>query len=416
MFKSKNLSGNLIKVNFLFLLFILLITNINPCRCQTNKSNKIVDPTLSWGERMTLSQMYRNKDSLAYNPKIRSAWNYDKGTYLKGVEQVWLKTGDKKYFDYIQNTIGSFIQPDGSILTYKMDDYSLDQVCSGKLLLTIWKETKEEKYKKAATILRKQLESQPRNHEGGFWHKKRYPNQMWLDGLYMGDPFYAQYASMFNEPKNFDDVANQIILVGTHTLDKKTGLLYHAWDESKEQKWANKQTGCAPEFWARAMGWYTMAIVDVLDYLPKDHAKREQILQIFKQSVDALIKVEDAQSGVWYQILDKANQSKNYLESSASCMFVYAMAKAVNKGYLPKSYLPAITKGWNGLLKTFITTAPNGVLTLTKTCRSAGLGGDPYRDGSYDYYMSEPIISNDLKGVGPFIMAAVEAQKLGITK
>jgi len=416
MSRSKYLSGNFLKVCALLLLIIISITNLDPCKGQANKKNYVVDPTLSWGERMAISQMFRNKDSLAYNPKIRSTWNYDKGTYLKGVEQVWLKTGNKKYFDYIKKTIGSFIEPDGSILTYKMDEYNLDQVCSGKLILTIWKETKEEKYKKAAALLSKQLEGQPRNHEGGFWHKKRYPYQMWLDGLYMGDPFYAQYSSLFNEPKNFNDVANQIILVGTHTLNKKTGLLYHAWDESKEQKWANKETGCAPECWARAIGWYTMAIVDVLDFLPKDHPKREQILQIFKQTMDALIKVQDPKSGVWYQIVDKANQPKNYLESSASCMFVYAMSKAVNKGYLPKTYLPAITKGWNGLLKTFITVAPDGIVTLTGTCRSAGLGGEPYRDGSYDYYMSEPIVSNDLKGIGPFIMAAVEAQKLGITK
>ena len=411
-----NISGNLFKVCFLLIISLFSFANTGFCDEVKDQNGKIINPSLSWGERMTLSQMLRNKDSLAYNPKIKSTWNYDKGTYLKGVEQVWLKTGNKKYFDYIHNTISSFIQPDGSIYTYKMDEYNLDQVCSGKLILTIWNQTKEEKYKKAAFMLRKQLEGQPRTNEGGFWHKKRYPYQMWLDGIYMGDPFYAQFSQVFNEPKNFDDVANQIIWVGKHTLDAKTGLLYHAWDESKEQKWANKQTGCAPEFWARAMGWYTMAIVDVLDYLPKDNAKRGQVLEIFKQTIDALIKVQDAKSGVWYQILNKGTQPKNYLESSASCMFVYAMAKAVNKGYLPKTYTPAITKGWNGLLKTFITVAPNGMVTLTGTCRSAGLGGEPYRDGSYDYYMSEPIVSNDLKGVGPFIMAAVEAQKLGITK
>jgi unsaturated rhamnogalacturonyl hydrolase len=416
MLTRKNTSGNLFKVFLLLILTLFSFANTGFSDEVVNQNGKIVNPSLSWGERMVLSQMYRNKDSLAYNPNIRSTWNYDKGTYLKGVEQVWLKTGNMKYFDYIKNTIGSFIQPDGSIYTYKLDEYNLDQVCSGNLILAIWKQTREDKYKKAAYLLRKQLEGQPRTNEGGFWHKKRYPYQMWLDGLYMGDPFYAQFSQVFNEPKNFDDVANQIIWAGTHTYDPKTGLLYHAWDERKTQKWANKETGCAPEFWARAMGWYTMAIVDVLDYLPKDHPKRGEILQIFKRTVDALIKVQDAKSGVWYQILNKGSHPKNYLESSASCMYVYAMAKAVNKGYLPKTYIPAITKGWNGLLKTFITVAPNGVVTLTGTCRSAGLGGEPYRDGSYDYYMSEPIVSNDLKGVGPFIMAAVEAQKMGITK
>jgi unsaturated rhamnogalacturonyl hydrolase len=416
MSKSLNTFFHRIKSGFLSLILILTISISGLSNGEQGKPGKVVDPSLSWGERMVLSQMHRNKDSLSYNLKDRSTWNYDKGTYLKGVEQVWTETANKKYFEYIQNTIGSFIQPDGSILTYKMDDYNLDQVCSGKLVLTIWKQTKEEKYKKAAYVLRKQLEGQPRTNEGGFWHKKRYPYQMWLDGLYMADPFYAQFSQLFNEPKDFDDVAKQLIWVGTHTLDAKTGLLYHAWDESKQQKWADKLTGNAPMFWARSTGWYMMAIVDVLDYLPKDHPKRAQILQIFKKETDALLKVQDQKSGVWYQILDRATQPRNYLESSASCMFVYAMGKAINKGYLPKSYVPAVKKGWDGLVKTFITITPDGVLTLTGTCRSAGLGGEPYRDGSYEYYMSEPIVSNDLKGVGPFIMAAVESKKLGIAK
>ena len=416
MSKPNHITGSLLKVCFLLFITLISFTSSGLSNKQKDPNGKVIDPKLSWGERMTLSQKYRNKDSLAYNKQYRSVWTYDKGTYLKGVEAVWLKTGDKKYFDYIYSTIGSFIKSDGTILTYNADDYSLDNICSGKQVLTIWKQTKEEKFKLAAYILKNQLEGQPRTNEGGFWHKKRYPYQMWLDGLYMGDPFYAQFSQLFNEPKNFDDVANQIIWIDNHTLDPKTGLLYHAWDESKQQKWANPQTGCAPMFWGRAIGWYMMSIVDVLDFLPKDHPMRKKIIQIFKNETDALLKVQDAKTGAWWQILDRGNQSKNYLESSASCMFVYAMSKAVNNGYLPKSYVPAVTKGWNGLLKTFITEAPNGVLTLTKTCRSAGLGGDPYRDGSYDYYMSEPVISNDLKGVGPFIMAAVETQKLGISK
>ena len=177
----KNTSGTLFKACLLITLTLFSFANTGFCDNVKDQNGKIVNPSLSWGERMTLSQMYRNKDSLAYNPNIRSTWNYDKGTYLKGVEQVWFKTGNKKYFDYIQNTIGSFIQPDGSIYTYKMDEYNLDQVCSGKLILTILKQTKEEKYKKAAYMLRKQLEGQPRTNEGGFWHKKRYPYQMWLD-------------------------------------------------------------------------------------------------------------------------------------------------------------------------------------------------------------------------------------------
>ncbi|NWJ50677.1 MAG: glycoside hydrolase family 88 protein [Bacteroidetes bacterium] len=402
------------KNGLLLLISFLMLTTSG--FSNSGRDKKIIDPKLSWAERMTLSQMFRNKDSLAYNAATRSFWNYDKGTYLKGVEAVWKKTGNLKYFNYIQSTIGSFIDNDGSIKSYKVDEYNIDQINSGKLVLTLWKQTKEEKYKKAAFLLKEQLNKHPRTNEGGFWHKKRYPYQMWLDGLYMGDPFYAQFSKLFDQPQNFDDVANQIIWVNNHTRDPKTGLLYHAWDESKQQRWADKTTGCSPNFWSRAMGWYMMAIVDVLDYLPKDHPKRDQIIKIFKETTDALIKVQDKKSGVWYQIPDQGTRSGNYLEASASCMFVYSIEKAINNGYLPKSYVPVAKTGWNGLLKTFIRTEPNGVITLTKTCRSAGLGGEPYRDGSFEYYMSEPAIDNDLKGVGPFIMAAVEAQNLGLTK
>lgn len=416
MIKSKILISVCKKNRLLLLMSFLMLAANGFSSNGKKKTDKITDSKTSWAERMTLSQMARNKDSLAYNIATRSFWNYDKGTYLKGVEAVWKQTGDIKYFNYIQNTIGSFIEDDGSIKSYRVDEYNLDQINSGKLVLTLWEQTKEEKYKKAAFLLREQLNKHPRTNEGGFWHKKRYPYQMWLDGLYMGDPFYAQFSKLFDQPQNFDDVANQIIWVNSHTRDQKTGLLYHAWDESKQQRWADKTTGCSPNFWSRAMGWYTMAIVDVLDYLPKDHPKRDQIIKIFKETTDALIKVQDKKSGVWYQIPDQGTRPGNYLEASASCMFVYSIEKAINKGYLPKSYIPAVKTGWNGLLKTFIRTEPNGLITLTKTCRSAGLGGEPYRDGSFEYYMSEPAIDNDLKGVGPFIMAAVEAQKLGITK
>jgi len=336
----------------------------------------------------------------------------DKGTYLKGIEAVWQNTGNPFYFDYIRNTITSFITPEGTIRTYNLEDYNIDMVNSGKLLLTIYRVTKDENIKNAAFLLRKQLEGQPRTKEGGFWHKKRYPWQMWLDGLYMGDPFYAEFSQLFNQPENFDDVANQIIFMESHTRDPKTGLLYHAWDESKLQKWSNPQTGCSPNFWGRAMGWYAMAIVDVLDYLPENHSKREQIISIFKNMTDALIKVQDSTSGVWYQILDQGDRQGNYFEASGSSMFVYAMAKAIRKGYLDKGYYSAVKKGYDGLISTFVTVDSSGLVTLTNNCQGAGLGGDPYRDGSFEYYISEPVVNNDMKAVGPFIMACVEIERL----
>lgn len=402
-----------IKLRYVFII-IFVGTSILNLSCNGVKESKtsklIVSDTLPWSERMALSQMFRDGDSLSYKEKTKSRWIYDKGTYLKGIEAVWRKTGNPIYYDYIRNTINSFITPEGGIRTYSIDEYNIDQVNCGKLLLTIYKETKAENIKKAAFLLKKQLDNHPRTKEGGFWHKKRYPYQMWLDGLYMGDAFYAEFSQLFNQPENFDDIANQIIWVESHTRDPKTGLLYHAWDESKEQRWANKQTGCSPNFWNRSMGWYAMAIVDVLDYLPENNSKRDRIISIFKNMTDALLKVQDSTSGVWYQILDQGTRKGNYLEASGSSMLVYSMAKAIRKGYIDKSYYPSVKMGYDGLIKTFIKVDSIGLVTLTSNCQSAGLGGDPYRDGSFEYYVSEPIINNDLKGVGPFIMASVEME------
>lgn len=393
---------------------VALILILPGSSCTNTKQSQMlkVSDTLAWSERMALSQMLRDGDSLSYNEVLRSRWIYDKGAYLKGIEAVWKKTSNPLYFDYIRNTISSFITPEGDIRTYNIEEYNIDMINSGKLLLTIYRETGEEHIKKAAFLLREQLANHPRTKEGGFWHKKRYPWQMWLDGLYMGGPFYAEFSQLFNQPQYFDDIANQFIWMESHTLDPKTGLLYHAWDESKEQKWADKQTGCSPCFWGRAMGWYAMAIVDLLDYLPEDHVKRDQIITIFKNMTDALLKVQDSTSGVWYQVLDQGEREGNYLEASASSMIVYSMAKAIRKGYLDQSYYPFVKKAYEGLINTFIVVDLDGMVTLTKNCQGAGLGGDPYRDGSFEYYISEPVVNNDMKAVGPFIMASVEMEML----
>lgn len=389
----------------------ILVSGFSCSKVNPKKQALIVSDSLCWSERMALSQMYRDGDSLSYNEITKSRWIYDKGTYLRGIELLWEKSKNPMYFDYIHKTIGSFITPKGNIRTYDINDYNLDMVNSGKLLLTIYKETKEENIKKAAYLLRDQIKNQPRTHEGGFWHKKRYPYQMWLDGLYMCGPFYAEFSVLFNQPENFDDIANQIVWVNNHTRDPKTGLLYHGWDESKQQNWADKQTGCSPVLWSRSMGWFAMSIVDVLDYLPENYSKRGEIITIFKNMTDALLKVQDS-TGVWYQVLDQRDRKGNYLESSGSSMFVYAIAKAIRKGYIDKRYYPFVKKGYDGLLKNFVKVSPDGIVTLTSICSGAGLGGDPYRDGSFEYYISVPLVNNDLKGVGPFIMASVEMEYL----
>ena len=354
-----------------------------------------------WSVRMADSVMRR------YMP---FCWHYEYGLMHRAIEQVWLKTSNSKFYHYIKRDIDQLVSAEGNIKTYSVQEYNLDQINPGRILFPLYRTTGDEKYKKAAYLLREQLRGQPRTSEGGFWHKKIYPHQMWLDGIYMAAPFCAEFAKTFDEPAAFDDVAHQIILIERHTRDRKTGLLYHGWDESKQQRWANPETGCSPHFWGRAVGWYAMAIVDVLDYLPQDHAKRQDILAIFERMMAALMPFQDKSTGLWYQVLDQGNREGNYLEASGSCMFVYSIAKAVRQGILAKAYLDVAHKGYQGILDNLIRVDEQGLVNLEKTCGGAGLGGDPYRDGSYEYYVGEKIVTNDYKGVSPFILAAVEME------
>ena len=334
-------------------------------------------------------------------------WVYDYGVILNGLKGLWYKTGDRRYFDTIKKGVDTFVNPDGTIKTYSVEEYNIDQVRMGSAVMMLYRVTGEAKYKKAVDLIRSQLRNHPRTNEGGFWHKKIYPNQMWLDGLYMGEPFYAEYSLTFGE-NNWDDISNQFIWMEKHVRDDKTGLLYHAWDESKKMPWADKATGRAPMFWGRAVGWYVMAIVDVLDYLPKDHAKRGELIAILNRTMTALKKVQD-KSGTWWLILDMPGREKNYLEASASCMFTYAMAKGVRMGYLPASYSRTANAAWAGIQKEFIETKDGGI-NLLKTIGGAGLGGNPYRDGTYNYYTGERIVTNDPKGIGAFLLASVEVE------
>jgi unsaturated rhamnogalacturonyl hydrolase len=339
-------------------------------------------------------------------------WHYEPGVALLALKQVWLKTGEQKVYDYIKRNIDEFVRPDGSIRTYRLEEYNLDQINEGKLLFFLHDTTGDERYKKAAYLLRKQLQTHPRTREGGFWHKQIYPHQMWLDGIYMAAPFYAEFAKRFDEPQGFDDVAHQITLIEQHTRDRETGLLYHGWDESKTQRWADPETGCSPCFWGRAIGWYAMAIPDVLDYFPGDHPQRDELLAIFETTMSAIARVQDPASGVWYQVLDQGDRPDNYLEASASCMFVYALAKGVGKGYIGKEYLAVAVRGYEGILEQFVEVDDQRLVNLSGICSVAGLGGKPYRDGSFEYYVGEKVITNEYKGVGPFVMASVEMENL----
>jgi unsaturated rhamnogalacturonyl hydrolase len=339
-----------------------------------------------------------------------SRWTYEHGVVLKGIEGVWLSTGDGSYFSFIQKGIDNFINDDGTIRTYRPEDYNLDNINPGKNLLFLYKVTGQDKYRKAAMLLREQLKSHPRTSDGGFWHKKIYPSQMWLDGLYMAQPFYAEYAQTFHQDADFDDIAKQFVLMERHSRDPKTGLLYHGWDESKQQKWADPKTGHSPNFWDRAMGWYAMAIVDTLDYFPTQHPQRPELIAILNRLAKAVSVYQDKSSGLWFQIMDKGTEKGNYLESSGSAMFVYALAKGVRNGYLAPSYSSVARKGYKGLVERYVKTDANGQTNLEGTVSVAGLGGNPYRDGSYEYYLSEKVVTNDPKGVGAFLMAINEME------
>jgi unsaturated rhamnogalacturonyl hydrolase len=362
----------------------------------------------SYAADMAKTVMTIWKDSLSMGGRP-ARWTYDQSVFLKGIEGLWKATGEKKYFDYIQKSMDLFVDDKGTIRTYRYDELTLDNVAPGRNLLLLYNVTGKEKYLKAVQTLRKQLSEQPRTNEGGFWHKKTYPYQMWLDGLYMASPFYGEYANTFHEDTIFNDIARQFILMEQHSIDKKTGLLYHGYDESRQQKWADKTTGRSPNFWARAMGWYGMGLVDVLETFPVNHPKRNELIQILNRFAKAVSKVQDGKTGLWWDILDMPGKEKNYLEASASSMFVYALAKGIRLGYLPSSYLNVAKKGYDGITSTFIK-EENGLTNLHGTVSVSGLGGNPYRDGSYDYYMSEKVVVNDPKGVGAFILAADEME------
>jgi unsaturated rhamnogalacturonyl hydrolase len=339
-------------------------------------------------------------------------WNYEIGVVLIGFERLYKTTNDNAYLDYTKHIVDHFINSDGTIKTYELEEYNSDNIPPGRQLLFLNDQYKDEKYKNAATLLRNQISWQPRNKAGGFWHKLKYPTQMWLDGLYMVEPFYAEYAVRNNKPEDFNDIINQFVWMEKYSRDAKTGLLYHGWDESKLQRWANPVTGLSPEFWSRAMGWYMMALVDVLDYVPKTHPRRNELITILNRLSNALVKFQDAKSGVWWQVTDKANKPGNYLESSSTAMFVFALAKAVRMAYINQSFLPAINKGYNGMIKEFVRKDSNGKYHYIQAVAGAGLGGVPYRDGSYDYYVNEPKRDDDLKAIGPFIQACIEMQAL----
>lgn len=384
--------------------------------CNTTRKKTASDLKLKWSVRMANTIMMTSDSLINYetinNPNRRyntGQWDYDVAFLALAMKR--LSEQDTAYAIYGDAYINHYIQEDGEILNYNKEEFNIDKVNPGKNLFDLYKETGDEKYKIAIETLVDQMRSHPKTVSGGYWHKKIYPNQMWLDGIYMASPFLAQYAYEFNHPEWYDVIAHEILLVYSKTYDKNTGLLYHAQDESLQQKWADPITGLSDYFWGRAIGWYLMAIVDIMDYFPRDHPDRDSIISIYRQTIDAVLQVRDDKTGVWYQILDMPEREGNYPEGSCTAMFTYAMAKGAKEGYLPKTYLDTANLCFDAMIKTLVETDENGRIVLTNICGGAGLGGNPYRDGSFEYYVSEQIVPNDCKGVAPFILAALELDR-----
>ena len=397
-----------------FATMILIVTiSFTSCKMisqEAAKATSTISKEKKWSERMALSIIKRHPESFQIDGQKEPKWDYVHGLVLTSFEELYKQKKNPLYYNYIKSYADILIDEKGTIATYKIQNYNIDMVVAGRLLFNLYEQTKEPRYLEAMQTLRKQLDEQPRTNSGGFWHKKVYPNQMWLDGLYMGEPFYAQYTTTFENGKNLDDIAHQFELIQLHATDKKTGLLYHGWDESKQMAWANAQTGTSPNFWSRSIGWYAMALVDVLDYFPKDHPKQKELVGYLNAVAESLVKFQD-QSGLWYQVTDQGNREGNYLEASGSSMFAYAFAKGANKGYLPSKFKAVANKAFDGLTSKLIKVDVDGKITITQACAVAGLGGNPYRDGSFEYYVNEQKKDNDPKATGPFILAALELNR-----
>lgn len=371
---------------------------------------------LAWSKKLADAELERKALSYAHGrwDKMRhreSKWSYTTGLLMQAYDDYTQIDPVPRYDAAVREVLGSYITPDGEILTYEPEKYNIDHINSGKMLLRLYEKTGDEKYRIAAGHLREQLEHHPRTSEGAFWHKQRYPYQLWLDGVYMGMPFLAHYSRLFEQGASLEEAVTEFRIVHERLRDPQTGLYYHAWDEKKVQEWADPQTGLSDYFWGRGMGWLAMALVDVLDYIPEDRADdRRFLIGMLGEFAAAIVQYQEQDTGVWYQIMDQPDRAGNYRESTASAMFVYTLAKGVNKGYLPGSYKEAAVKGYEGVVKEFIRVDADGRVSMTNMCMVAGLGYG--RDGSYRYYMIEPVVDNDPKGTGPFIMAGVQMHEL----
>jgi unsaturated rhamnogalacturonyl hydrolase len=342
----------------------------------------------------------------------KATWNYIDGCMIKAILEMYTITGDEKYFQFADAFIDAKVFEDGTIDGYDVNEKNIDNVNAGKTLFELYDLTHREKYRKAIDLIYSQVKDMPRTKAGNFWHKNIYPNQVWLDGLYMCQPFYVEYETRYNGKQNYEDIYNQFKNVIDIMKDPKTGLYYHAYDSSREMFWCDKVTGLSQNFWLRALGWYAMALLDTLDKADPSETEFCALLKnAFRDLMDAMLRYQD-ESGMWYQVVNFGGMDKNYLETSGSSIMAYALLKGVRLGFLPESYREYGKKAFDGVCGKHLTTDEKGELHLGGICLVAGLGGKDRRSGTYDYYMSEPVVNDDAKGVGPFLLAYTEMRRL----
>ena len=392
--------------------------------------NKEDQPYKNYSEWLTYSEMKRVPHSYLLDFSSKPKWSYVMGIEMEGMLDTYehYKEGNNAILDYLKEYPAKMIDEKGNITGYKYEDFNLDNVRTAKFILRMHNLFPTKGTEKALKTLFKQLQNQPRTKEGVYWHKAIYANQVWLDGIFMGLPFYCNYAVQTMKPKKaekyLNDAVDQMVKTDYRTYDEKTQLWKHAWDETHQQFWANKEDGKSQHCWARALGWYVMAMTECLDAMPENYARRQEVIDLLNKAMKSVVKYQDKKTGVWYDVLD-VKSDKNYLESTASSMFAYVLLKGYRKGYLSEEYLKAGVKAYNGILKQFIKVNADKTISLTRCCAVSGLGPGPgpyvkkpnyKRDGSFAFYMSEPIRDNDAKGVGPFIWASLEMEQQGLIK
>jgi unsaturated rhamnogalacturonyl hydrolase len=395
-------------IQFALAAICLALACCSAIRAQDSQSPQ---PTEAWSVRVANSTIQRWPDGRFVPAGAPWAWDHAMSVLLQGVTAVWRTTNNPDDLAYVQRSLDQFLSADGSsIRTYNPLNYSVDDVLLGRQLLFLYATTHDEKYRRAAALVRQQLALQPRTPEGGFWHIGRRPQQVSLDNLYMLEPFYAEYARTFHEPKDFDDITHQFVLTESHLRDPKTGLLYPSWDEALDQPWADKTTGASPVFWSRSMGWAMLALVETIPYYPAADPGRAKLLAILDRLAAAIVKFQDPATGLWYQVTDQPNGKDNFFESASSCMFAYSLAKAVRLGYLPAHYFDNASRAYQGVLKQFVHVDGTGAITISGTAGGSDLTSNQTRDNAYAYYVAARPTDNAPRTFGLFMMASVEME------